>query len=277
MQTPHPWRHTAAPHPQVVPIDAFSDNYLWLVLSATGEAAIVVDPGDPEAVERALAESGSRLEAILLTHHHADHAGGVEALVERWSCPVFGPANEDIGGLDRPLRDGDRFPIEALQSEFEVIAVPGHTSGHIAYRCQRLGDDPRPLLFCGDTLFAGGCGRVFEGTPAQMLSSLDRLARLPEETLVYCAHEYTVSNLRFAAAADPDSAAVAQRLAEAQQMREQSLRTVPSTIGIERETNPFLRCGEPVLRRSAQARLGHAPASRSESFAALRDWKNAFR
>lgn len=277
MQTPDTWRHAAAPHPLVVPVDAFSDNYLWLLRAPDGDAAVAVDPGDAAPIERALAEHGLRLVAILLTHHHADHVGGVEALVEQWSCPVYGPAGEDIPAVDRPVMGGDDFELPALGVRFEVLDVPGHTSGHIAYRCQRLGDDPRPLLFCGDTLFAAGCGRIFEGTPAQMLASLDRLAALDGDTLVFCAHEYTVSNLRFAAAADPDSAAVAERLAEATRMRELGLRTVPSSIGIERDTNPFLRCGEPALQRAAAARLGREPASRLEAFAALRDWKNVYR
>jgi hydroxyacylglutathione hydrolase len=277
MQTPDIWRHAAAPHPLVTPIDAFSDNYLWLVRSPDDEAAVVVDPGDAAPVVRALAEAGLRLDAILLTHHHADHAGGVAELVEQWSCPVYGPAGEDIPEIDRPLMGGDRFELASLGVRFEVIDVPGHTSGHIAYVCDRLGEDPRPLLFCGDTLFAAGCGRIFEGTPQQMLDSLDRLAALPADTMVFCAHEYTLSNLRFAAAADPQSAAVAERLAEAGRMRDQGLRTVPSSIGIELATNPFLRSGEPALQHSVAARLGRAPASRLEAFTALREWKNVHR
>ncbi|TXL63827.1 hydroxyacylglutathione hydrolase [Zeimonas arvi] len=277
MQTPDTWRHAPAPHPLVVPIDAFSDNYLWLVRAPDGETAVVVDPGDAAPVRRALAESGLRLVAILLTHHHADHAGGVAELVEQWSCPVYGPAGEDIPDIDRPLAGGDAFEVASLRARFEVLDVPGHTRGHIAYRCGRLGADPRPLLFCGDTLFAAGCGRIFEGTPQQMLDSLDRLAALADDTLVFCAHEYTVSNLRFAAAAEPESGEVAGRLAEAIRMREHGLRTVPTSIGIERATNPFLRSGEPSLRRAAAVRLGREPASRLEAFAALREWKNVYR
>lgn len=277
MQTPDPWRHAAVPHPLVTPIDAFSDNYLWLLRAPDGDGAVVVDPGDAAPIQAALAASGLRLVAILLTHHHADHVGGVAELVEQWSCPVYGPAGEDIPTIDRPLMGGDIFRIDALDAQFEVIDVPGHTLGHIAYRCDRLGDDPRPLLFCGDTLFAAGCGRIFEGTPQQMLDSLDRLAALPADTMVFCAHEYTLSNLRFAAAADPQSAAVAERLAEAGRMRDQGLRTVPSSIGIELATNPFLRSGEPALQHSVAARLGRAPASRLEAFTALREWKNVHR
>jgi hydroxyacylglutathione hydrolase len=277
MQTPHPWQHTAAPHPLVTPIDAFSDNYLWLLRAPDGDAAVAIDPGDAAPIQAALAASGLRLVAILLTHHHADHVGGVAELVEQWSCPVYGPAGEDIPAIDRPLMGGDRFLLENLGAQFEVIDVPGHTLGHIAYRCEPLGGDPRPLLFCGDTLFAAGCGRIFEGTPEQMLASLERLAALAPDTLVYCAHEYTVSNLRFAAAADPDCRAVAERLKEALRMRELGERTVPTTIGIERATNPFLRSDAPGHAKSLAARLGQPPASRLEAFSALREWKNVHR
>ncbi|MFA7667180.1 MAG: hydroxyacylglutathione hydrolase [Burkholderiaceae bacterium] len=278
MQTPDPWRHAATPHPLVLPIDAFSDNYLWLLRAPDGDAAVAIDPGDAAPVRAQLAESGLRLIAILLTHHHADHVGGVAELVEEWSCPVYGPAGEEIATVDRPLMGGDRFVIEGLtDTPFEVIDVPGHTSGHIAYHCGPIGDDPRPLLFCGDTLFAAGCGRIFEGTPAQMLASLDRLAELDDDTLVYCAHEYTVSNLHFAAAADPESPLVAERLAEAIRMRELGERTVPTLIGIERATNPFLRSDEPAHLRTLAERLGRAPESRLEVFTALREWKNVHR
>lgn len=277
MQTPDPWRHAAVPHPLVTPIDAFSDNYLWLLRAPDGDGAVVVDPGDAAPIQAALAASGLRLVAILLTHHHADHVGGVAELVEQWSCPVYGPAGEDIPTIDRPLMGSDIFRIDALGAQFEVIDVPGHTLGHIAYRCDRLGDDPRPLLFCGDTLFAAGCGRIFEGTPEQMLASLDRLAALAPDTLVYCAHEYTISNLRFAATADPESPLVAERLIEATRMRELGQRTVPTSIGIERETNPFLRSDAPAHARSLAVRLGREPASRVEAFAALREWKNVHR
>lgn len=265
------------PHPRVRPVPAFRDNYLWLVVDPTGTRAAVVDPGDAGAIERALAAASLSLDAILLTHHHADHTGGVAALVARWKCPVHGPRADPIEGIDHPLDDGDRLVLPAFDIDFEVIAVPGHTLGHIAYFGMRLGgEDPRGVLFCGDTLFAAGCGRLFEGTPAQMHQSLGRLASLPADTLVYCAHEYTLSNLAFANAAEPGSAAVAARLAEARTVREQDIPTVPSAIGIERDTNPFLRTDSPaIIARLAERGLGDG-AGAIERFAALRAWKDEF-
>jgi len=271
------FRFVPDPHPRVRPVPAFRDNYLWLVVDPTGTRAAVVDPGDAGAIERALAAASLSLDAILLTHHHADHTGGVAALVARWKCPVHGPRADPIEGIDHPLDDGDRLVLPAFDIDFEVIAVPGHTLGHIAYFGKRLGgEDPRGVLFCGDTLFAAGCGRLFEGTPAQMHQSLGRLASLPADTLVYCAHEYTLSNLAFANAAEPGSAAVAARLAEARAVREQDIPTVPSAIGIERDTNPFLRTDSPaIIARLAERGLGDG-ASTIERFAALRTWKDEF-
>ncbi len=255
---------------QVTAIPAFADNYLWLIHDQ--RHAAVVDPGDAAPVEATLASLDLTLDAILLTHHHADHAGGVPALLARWNVPVFGPAREAIAGVTVPLSEGDRVSLPSLQLDFSVLDVPGHTAGHIAY----VSADPR-WLFCGDTLFAGGCGRLFEGTPEQMTQSLAKLAALPEDTRVYCAHEYTVSNLRFAMAAEPGNAVLAERLASDQRRRECGEATVPSTIGIERLTNPFLRYREAavIARLQSEGRLsGTDPIA---AFAALREWKNTYR
>lgn len=272
-----PWRYAAPSHPWVHPVPAFSDNYLWLLQSPDARRAAIVDPGDAAPVLQALEARGLELVCILLTHHHADHAGGVAELTARTGARVIGPRSEKIPGVTEPVGDGDHVDPGLGGPIGRVLAVPGHTLEHIAYLFPSLGADPRPLLFCGDTLFAAGCGRVFEGTPEQMLASLDSLAALAPDTLVFCAHEYTLSNLRFAAAADPDAAEVANRLTEAGAMRAAGIATVPSTIGIERATNPFLRVDQPGIVQQAAGRLGHAPSHRVETFAAIRQWKNEFR
>lgn len=234
---------------EVVALPAFSDNYLWLLFS--DGRAVVVDPGDARVVERALTERALALDGILLTHHHADHTGGVAALAAAHACPVYGPAREDIAGVTRAVADADRLAV--LGAWFEVIEVPGHTRGHIAYWCE-----PARSVFCGDTLFAGGCGRLFEGSPQQMWESLNRLAALPGDTRVYCAHEYTRANLRFARHVEPDNPALERRSLAVDALRAAGLPTVPSTVAEERATNPFLRCTEPGIVRRA-ATLGAAP------------------
>ena len=255
---------------QVTAIPAFEDNYLWLIHDH--EYAAIVDPGDAAAVEAALATHQLKLAAILLTHHHADHAGGVPALLRHWNVPVYGPANERIPGIDHPLREGDVVTLTSPSLQLQVLDVPGHTAGHIAYIAAN-----EHWLFCGDTLFAGGCGRLFEGTAEQMTQSLGKIAALPDNTKVYCAHEYTVSNLRFAVAAEPDNQHTAARLAAAQALRARGVSTVPSTIGEEKLTNPFLRYREKsiieVLTSSGRLKIEDPIAA----FAALREWKNVFR
>jgi hydroxyacylglutathione hydrolase len=261
---------TASTQFSIDPVPAFRDNYLWL-LSHAGRAAIV-DPGDAAPVFAALAARGLTLEAILVTHHHADHTGGVADLARATGASIFAPAGEKIttgGAPARPLREGDA--IEVLGQRLRVIDVPGHTAGHIAYHAPAL-----QALFCGDTLFAGGCGRLFEGTPAQMLASLRKLAALPEETRVYCAHEYTLSNLRFALAVEPDNLRLQQRMDSCSQMRARQVPTVPSTVAEERETNPFLRVTEAHVRQAAEKRAPGAAASDESVFATLRAWKNVF-
>ena len=251
----------------IEPVPAFKDNYLWLLVR--GKRAAIVDPGDAAPVEQRLERDGLKLETIVVTHHHGDHIGGVARLKERYGAHVLGPAGEMIPGRDTALTEGDR--VEVLGVPMEVIDVPGHTSGHIAYYAPAHG-----LLFCGDTLFAAGCGRLFEGTPQQMHRSLSKLARLPGNTRVYCAHEYTLANIKFARAVEPNNAALRQREADCRAMRDQNIPTVPSTIAEELATNPFLRSNEPTVQRAAEGQESGAGADPVATFAAIRAWKNRF-
>ena len=247
---------------EIIPLPAFSDNYLWLIHD--GRHAVVVDPGDDGPVARALAERGLTLAAILITHHHGDHTGGVAALA-RPGMPVYGPAAEAIAGVTHPLADGDRVVIDAPALSLQVIAVPGHTRGHIAYYGEGM-------LLCGDTLFSGGCGRLFEGTPAQMHASLARLAALPGDTRVYCAHEYTLANLEFALAAEPDNPERDRYRECCRALRDEGRPTLPTDIATQRAINPFLRCDSPSLR----AKLSMTDAPDERVFAELRAWKDRF-
>lgn len=252
---------------RIDPIPAFNDNYLWL-LARAGRAA-VVDPGDATPVERELAARGLRLDAILVTHHHGDHVGGVQALARAHGAHVYGPAREDIPGRQTALAEGDA--IEVLGTPMQVLEVPGHTRGHIAYFAPEL-----QAVFCGDTLFAAGCGRLFEGSPEQMVASLRKLAALPGATRVYCAHEYTLANLRFARAVEPQNPAVLERSRFCEAQRGRGEPTVPSTIAEELETNPFLRWDDPAVRAAAEAQQAGAARSDVATFAALRAWKNRY-
>jgi hydroxyacylglutathione hydrolase len=256
---------------EVTTVRAFSDNYLWLVHGHKDRRRVaVVDPGDAEAIERALTADALQLDAILVTHHHPDHVGGVAALAQRHGVPVYGPAGEEIPARTRALKDGDSVVLGALGLTFDVWDVPGHTAGHIAY----VGHG---AVFCGDTLFSAGCGRLFEGTAAQMNASLGRLAALPESTRVYCAHEYTASNLRFALAVDPDNAAAVDYTRRVTELRARDEATIPTTIGLERQVNPFLRANLPALRAAAERRAGRSLSTPTEVFAVVREWKNEFR
>ena len=250
----------------VIRIPAFKDNYIWLLRK--GASALVVDPGDACPVLEVLAREGLTLESILVTHHHADHQGGVASLLSHFPARVFGPASESITALTQPLHGGEMVRLESLGVEFQIIAVPGHTLGHIAY----YGSGS---LFCGDTLFGAGCGRLFEGSPAQMYDSLARLAALPDLTAVYCAHEYTEANLRFALAVEPGNSDLRKRVDEVTVARARGWATVPSTIALEKATNPFLRCSEPEIVASVQRRVAQAKNA-LEVFTVLREWKNGF-
>ena len=255
----------------LLPLPAFQDNYLWLLHD--GQQALVVDPGDPQPVLDALAQARLTLQAILVTHHHRDHTGGVAELVAATGARVVGPALESLPTAFEPVRGGDA--VTALGLRFEVIDVPGHTAGHIAYYATPAGE--APLLFCGDTLFSGGCGRLFEGTPDQMLASLDRLAALPDDTRVCCAHEYTLSNLRFALAVEPNNENLIHYLRHCEALRARGEPTLPSSLGQERLVNPFLRTRLAGVIQAAQAFNGAPAHDEAGVFAAIRQWKNEFK
>ncbi|WP_322009792.1 hydroxyacylglutathione hydrolase [Paraburkholderia sp. J12] len=262
---------------EYVPVPAFDDNYIWVV--SDGRHAIAVDPGDAAPVRAYLAKRGWRLVAILLTHHHADHVGGVADLLNGQAVPVYGPAGEALGALDpfvTRVRGGDRVHLDAPALDFTVLDVPGHTRGHIAY-FQAADPAGTPHLFCGDTLFACGCGRLFEGTPAQMLASLDALAALPGATQVHCAHEYTLSNIRFALACDPGNAALHAWSRDAAALRERGVPTLPTTIAHERAVNPFLRPDDPAIQATLADQLHETVPDRLAAFTLMREWKNRFR
>jgi hydroxyacylglutathione hydrolase len=258
--------------PAIIPISAFSDNYIWLL--RRGAHAAVVDPGDARPVLAYLEREALELVAILNTHHHADHVGGNVDLLRRFAVPVYGPARESIPGCTHPVAGGAAVRIDALGIAFAVLDVAGHTAGHVAYAGHA---GPAPVAFVGDTLFAGGCGRLFEGTPADMVASLARITALPGATGVYCAHEYTVANLRFALAVEPGNAALVTRHDAELRKRERGVPTVPSTIDVELATNPFLRVTIPEVVAAAQGRAGRHLTSAVDVFATLREWKNAFR
>jgi hydroxyacylglutathione hydrolase len=252
---------------EVVPLRAFKDNYVWTLRS--GRFAAVVDPGEAKPVLDYLAAEKLELAAILATHHHQDHVGGIGELLQKHKVPVYGPRGEPIATLTQAVGGGDRVALPELGVSFEVLDIPGHTRAHIAYYGSNM-------LFCGDTLFACGCGRAFEGTPQQLYASLEKLMALPDDTLVYAGHEYTLANIGFARAVEPGNAALIEREASDAKLRGANLPTLPSTIGREKATNPFVRVTRPAVIESANKYLGQRVSDPASVFAALRQWKNQF-
>ena len=258
---------------ELIPIPAFSDNYIWMVHN--NGHAIVVDPGQSDPVIAALDQHKLALDAILLTHHHADHVGGVLALQQRTGAKVYGPATETLPACDKALTEGDTVQLPGVGLTLQVLDIPGHTSGHIAYHGKLAGG--KPLVFCGDTLFAAGCGRIFEGTPTQMFNSLGKLRALPPDTLVCCGHEYTLANLRWALEVEPDNTAMHRLWETAGQLRKEGAPTLPSTIAAEHETNPFFRTSQATVSNAASRYAGKQLDSAVAVFASLREWKNNFK
>lgn len=253
-------------------VPAFSDNYLWLI--DNGVSAIAIDPGDAQPIIAELTAKQLKLDYILTTHHHADHTGGIAELQKHFNVEVIGPHSANIPQVTRTVTDGEQ--IELLGLLIDVIAVPGHTLDHMAYFIASPNPLNGPQLFCGDTLFAGGCGRVFEGSPAQMCDSLSKLRQLPVDTRIHCAHEYTQANLNFALAVEPNNADLIQRIASVNLLRKNQQATVPSLLAEELATNPFLRYDNPSVIAAATDRLEQAPVTDDQVFAAIRQWKDNF-
>jgi len=248
-------------------IHAFDDNYIWLIGCKNNPHVAIVDPGDADPVFAYMEQEKLEPVAILITHHHGDHTGGVKELLSRFDIPVYGPAHERIPTLTHPVGEGDIVTLASCNLTFKVLDTPGHTRGHVCY----VGHD---ALFCGDTLFTAGCGRLFEGSTEQMYASLEKIRALSDQTLVYCAHEYTQANLAFAVVAEPENPATRARLEEVRQLRSRHEDTVPALLGLEKETNPFLRSHVHSLIQAAEKFAGHPLASPAEVFATVRYWKD---
>lgn len=259
---------------KITAIKAFSDNYIWAITTTNTSAIALVDPGDADVCLDFIKQNQLRLTTILITHHHNDHIGGIEKLqhyckTNNWPLTIYGPANENIPGCDVLLKENDVVELTELAITFKVLDIPGHTLGHIAYVNETS-------LFCGDTLFSGGCGRIFEGTPEQMYQSLAKLSALPNNTKVYCAHEYTQANVTFALTVDPENMALVDYFNKVTHLREQSKSTIPTNIATEKQINPFFRCSQVALVQSAQHYTNKELSAGLATFTAIREWKNNF-
>ena len=256
---------------QIYPVYAFNDNYIWILHNE--KYAVVVDPGIAKPVIDYLNLKNLQLTALLITHHHNDHTGGIIELLEKFNVPVYGPQNESIATLTHLVKEGDEVFLKELCLTLNVLDIPGHTVGHVAYY---YGKHETRMLFCGDTLFACGCGRVFEGTVQQMYQSLQKLADLPAETLVYCAHEYTLKNIQFARTVEPGNLKLEALENTVKVLRSQNLPTIPTTILKEKMTNPFLRCDHPEIIQYVCKHLGKKLSNPVSVFSTLRSLKDNF-
>jgi len=255
---------------EIFPIRAFSDNYIWTLVK--GEKAIVVDPGDPKPVLETFNKLNLDLKSIIITHHHFDHSGGIQELKDHFECDVYGPSGGHIQGINFPLNDNEEF--ELLGKKFIALSTPGHTLDQLAYYSDEAFSEP--VLFCGDTLFSAGCGRIFEGTPLQMHESLSRFSVLPVNTKVYCGHEYTQSNLTFAIAVEPDNQFIKDKIEEVDKLRKLDKETLPSDLASELKINPFMRCEEKTVIDAAVNYSGSELKEPHEVLGAIRDWKDNF-
>ncbi|WP_041296043.1 hydroxyacylglutathione hydrolase [Kangiella koreensis] len=264
---------------RIIPLKAFSDNYIWVIYSPDGSKVAVVDPGDSRPVIEFLEENELSLDSILVTHYHNDHIGGVQELKNRYHCHVYASRHDQLSFTDTELDEDDTVSLFDDSYQFSILHLPGHTMGHIGYFCQHLsGHDlqGQSLVFCGDTLFRAGCGRMFEGTPDIFHHSLQKLAQLPPSTLVYCTHEYTMANIAFAKTVEPDNADLLELEQNCQKLREQDLETLPSTIDSELRTNPFLRCTESTVIKTAERAEHKSLSDPVETFATIRQLKDNF-